>query len=405
MNAAAPDTNSPSEQTPRRVAVVTETATSWGAGIVEGVANFAQRHANWSLFVEPRGKYEELMLPERWNGDGVIARVTHEALSRQIIRSGLPAVDVSWFHLGDDQIAHCTADEDAAGRLAAEYFMDRGYRHFAYCAACHRPRYVDRLFDAYQATLKSQGFSCDVYAAKERPVDGGSAPPVDAIANLANWLRSLPTPIGLFAFDAVRGRQVTDACATLGVRVPEDVAVLGGEHDQLSSRISQPQLSSVDLSPERVGYEAARMLSAMFADPALRPPPVSISPIRVITRRSTDTIASENKEVAAALRFIHEHVHDRINVSDILVAVPTSRRHIEQLFRRELGRSPAEEIRRQRVQNAKQLLVSTSWTMNRIAAECGLERPEVLSRTFRREVGMTPSEFRQRFSASPRGHS
>jgi LacI family transcriptional regulator len=178
--------------------------------------------------------------------------------------------------------------------------------------------------------------------------------------------------------------------------VPHEVAVLGGEHDRLSCTISKPQLSSIDHTPQIVGYRAAELLAALIRGEAPPQEAIYVPVTRVIACQSTDTIAVEDDLLASAVRYIKGHSHERISISDILAAVPMSRRAMEKGFQKHLGRSPAEEVRRVRVERAVQLLCDTSWAMPRIAAAVGFDRAELLTRAFRRELSITPSEFRKK---------
>lgn len=384
--------------TRRRVALLIDTATTWGSGLIEGIAEFAHRHDEWQFFVGPRGKYDRLMLPEYWDGDGVIARITHEPLAQQLLARKIPAVNVSWFRFGDGVIPQCTCDEVSIGAIAANYFIDRGFRQFAYCASALRRDYVDRFGEAYVATLRQRSYQCHTFAPAADP--DGFLPTTSELNRMIAWLQSLPKPIGLLAFDSVQARQVTDVCHIGGIDVPHEVAVLGGEHDLLSCTISQPELSSIDHSPRRVGWASAELLAKLMAGEPAPSEPILLPASRVITRQSTDTVAVGDDLLAAALRFIKCRSHDRIQVNDVLREVPLSRRALEKGFRRLLGRSPAEEIRRARLDHAVQLLCDTSWPMPRIATACGFERPELMTRAFRRELKTTPSEFRRQHARS-----
>jgi LacI family transcriptional regulator len=212
---------------------------------------------------------------------------------------------------------------------------------------------------------------------------------------MIDWLQTLPKPVGLLAFDSIQARQVTESCRLAKIDVPHEVAVLGGEHDLLSCTISKPQLSSIDHSPRRVGWTAAELLSRLMAGETPPAEPILLPAARVITRQSTDTVAVSDDLLASAIRFIKQNSHRHIQVRDILREVPISRRALEKGFRKSLGRSPAEEIRRVRIDHAVQLLCDTSWAMPRVAAACGFDRPELLTRAFRRELKTTPSSFRK----------
>lgn len=379
----------------QRIALLIDTSTSWGVGLIEGIASYAKdRQLRWLFSLEPRGKYDELLLPDRWQGDGVIARITHPALAEQLIKLRLPAVNVSWFRFGENLIPRCTCDEIAAAEMAAQYFLDNGHRQFAYCGSALRPSYHDRLGEAFIAYLGKSGLKCERFAP-----DLGRFARLDSeeqLQELSEWLARLPRPTAMLAFDNLQGRQITEACAQAGVVVPDHLAVLGGEYDELSSRISTPPLSGVDQGPEEVGYRAARMLEQVMSGEPLADTSVLLPPRRVIAKQSTDQVAVPDEMLAEAIRYIRDNHAGELRISDILHRVPMSRRALEIGFRRYLGRTPREEIRRVRVEKALAMLCDTDLPVTRIAAECGFDRPELLTRAFRRELQATPSEFRKR---------
>lgn len=377
----------------RRVALLIDSATTWGAGLVEGIVDYAHANSDWHISLGPFGKYDRMLLPDHWRGEGVVARIAHGELATQISDRGIPAVDVSWYRYGGDKVQHCTCDEVAVAEMAATYFIDKGFRQFAYCGSCLRPNFVDHLGDAFEKILRSRTFTCMRYT--PRSSSDGFLPPPDALEALIVWLRQLPKPVALLAFDALQGRQITDACQVAGIKVPTEVAVLGGEHDHLSCRISRPPLSSVDHDPYTVGWTAARLLADLMQGSVVSSP-VLLRPLRIIAQQSTDTVAVNDDLLRASIRYIREHHHKHMQVSDILNEVPISRRALEKGFRKCLGRSPAEEIRRVRIEHAIQLLCDTAWPMPKIANSCGFERSELLTRAFRRELKTTPSAFRKR---------
>jgi len=378
---------------PAKVALLIETATTWGSGLIEGIADYTHDTEDWRLFLGPWGKYDRLALPKDWDGDGVIARVTHPELAEQIIESKIPAVNVSWYRFGGATIPRCTCDEASIAELAVKYFLDLGFRDFAYCASALRPDYIDRVGEIFVEMLSDKGRSCHRFTPQDDP---NILPVSEDFDRLTLWLRKLPKPIGLLAFDSIQARYVTEACHLNGIEVPHDVAVLGGEHDLLSCTVSLPQLSSIDHSPYQVGVAAAKLLARLMEGESPPPEPTLLPATRIITRQSTDTVALQDEMLAACVRFIKTHCHERIQVTDILREVSISRRALEKGFRKHLSRSPAAEIRRARVEKAVTLLCDTDWPMPRIAAACGFERPELLTRALRRELNITPSECRRR---------
>lgn len=381
-----------------KVALLIDTSTSWGAGIIQGVADYVHSHEDWHVHIAPWGRYERIALPPNWIGDGVIARVVYPELAEQLLERQIPAVNVSWYRHCAGRIPQCTTDESLVAAMAADFFIDHGYRQFAYCGSSLRPEQDDPLERSYTSYLRGKGFKC--HSTVPQATRKGYLPSESDQKQLIPWLRRLPKPIGLLTFDSLQARQVVEACMMAKIEVPYEISVLGGEHDQLSCTICKPQVSSIDQSPQLVGWTAADMLGRLMGRKQLSNDRVLLRPSRVITRQSTDTVAVSDDMLAAAIRFIHQHSHERIQVNDILNAAPMSRRALEKGFRQFLDRSPAEVIRRARVDRAVQLLCDTNWPMPKIAAACGFERPELLTRAVRRELNVTPSEFRRQYQRS-----
>lgn len=383
----------------KQIALLIETSTSWGTDIVKGVADYARDHANWYFHIEPRGKFEHLKLPKNWHGDGIIARVTYEGLAQAIIESECPAVNVSWYTFGSEHIPICTTDVQAAGEMIAQYFLGRGFRSFGYCGPVNRPAYVDRFGAAYVHALREAGHECARFLEQAGEPDS-AIDWEDRTARLRAWVVDLPKPAAVLAFSDVGGRRVAEACRKENLAVPEEIALIGGEHDDLACEITRPPLSSIDLAPHRIGWEAAKLLDGLMSGEAPPGEAVRIPPARILSRLSTDTLAVDDLVVADAMRFIEENIGNPISVSDVLRVIPLSRRVLEQRFKKYFSRSPADVIRRLRIERGKTLLAETEHPMSRIATECGFEHSEVFARVFHRQVGVTPTAYRNQLRSN-----
>jgi|tagenome__1003787_1003787.scaffolds.fasta_scaffold20947798_3 LacI family transcriptional regulator len=376
----------------RRVCLLIDTSTSWGVRLIKGVSRHAHEVGDWLIHVEPWGRYERFRLPQGWKGQGIIARINHEALADDIAAVGLPTINLSWYPFCGARIARCTVDPVASGQMAAEYFLTMGFRQFAYCGPLQQLPYPDEFAAAYRGALKKPGFTCSAY-----PPPGGdqqSIPWDTHLASLVNWLTQLPRPIAILCWSAARGRQVTEACHYAGIRVPDQVAVLGGDHDELMSHISSPPLSTIDQPAEQIGYEAARLLEGMMCGKKPRKRPLLFPPTRIVVRHSTDTLAIDDEIVRDALRLIRDRAQEGIRVSDVVRELAVARRALEQRFVRFVGRTPAAEIRRVRIEAAKRYLVESDRSIAHISRVTGFGHQDLFSRVFRRSVGLTPSQFR-----------
>jgi LacI family transcriptional regulator len=217
------------------------------------------------------------------------------------------------------------------------------------------------------------------------------------IAQLSAWLKSLPKPVGVMACNDMRALQVMAAAQASGLLVPEEVALLGANNDATRCELAYPPLSSVSTNSFQSGYRAAEMLDLLMSGGRLEGDNVRIDPLGVVTRHSTDVLAIEDKNVAAALSYIREHACAGIVVEQVLKFAAASRSQLEKKFRRHLGRSPQAEIRRVQVARIRQLLIETDFPLKKIAELTGFEHVEYMCVLFKRLTGMTPGSCRKKF--------
>jgi LacI family transcriptional regulator len=217
--------------------------------------------------------------------------------------------------------------------------------------------------------------------------------------DLARWLKSLPKPVGILAWNSNDGRHVIDACRFVGLSVPEQVAVLSGDDDELLCEACSSPLSGIAVPAQQIGYEAAAMLDRLICGRRPSKTSISIGPTGIVARQSTDVLAIEDQDLVQAIRFIREHACEAIRVEDVLRVVPLSRRQLEIRFREVLGCSPADEIRRVRLKQAKRLLSQTDMTIPDVAIASGFGSPEYLAYAVKHDTGLSPLKFRSQVRA------
>jgi LacI family transcriptional regulator len=280
-------------------------------------------------------------------------------------------------------------DDGAIANLAADHLLERGFKYLAY-AGDERFNWSNWRCEHFQHSVRAAGRECFIY----RPTRGFSLDDEEQVDDLARWIQELPKPVGVMACYDLRGQQVLDACRRLGIAVPDQVAVIGVDNDDLLCELSHPPLSSVIPNTQRTGYEAARLLDEMMSGRNVRGETHLIPPLGIATRQSTEVLATDDRSVALAVHFIRQHACDGIKVRDVLKAVPHSRTLLESRFKKLIGRTPHAEILRVRLSRVKQLLIETELSLEQIAERTGFPHVEYLSVAFRREVGMPPSQFR-----------
>jgi len=287
-------------------------------------------------------------------------------------------------------------DDVLIARMAAEHLMDRGFQHFAY-SGDRRFNWSNWREEAFVGAVQRAGRECTIY----RPGGDFTQNDEGQVDDLAAWIKGLPKPVGVMACYDLRGQQILDACRRLSVAVPDEVAVVGVDNDDLLCELAHPPLTSVIPNTHRTGYEAAVLLDQMLQGRQPVQEMQLIPPAGIATRQSTDVLAIDDGHIARAVHFIRQSACEGIKVSEVLRAVPQSRTLLERGFKKYLGRTPHQEILRVRLVRVKELLVETELSLEQIADRTGFAHVEYLSVAFRREIGLPPSTFRQQ--QRPRG--
>jgi LacI family transcriptional regulator len=381
---------SPLKRAPQ-IALLIETSNAYARGLLRGIMAYAREHGPWSLSLSEhnRGDRPPGSL-SNWRGDGIIARIENQAIADALRKAKIPTVDVSAARLLPS-LPWFETDDAAFAGIAAEHLLERGFKNFGFCGDA-RFNWSNWRSEHFENFIRSSARRCFIYKPSRRFALNDEAQTDD----IAAWVRDLPKPVGIMACYDLRGRQVLDACRRSGVAVPDEVAVIGVDNDELLCELSDPPLSSVIPNTHRTGYEAAALLDAMMSGRRVIGQTHLIPPIGIAIRQSTDVLAIEDRNVARAVRHIRQHACDGINVQDVLKAVPHSRRLLENRFKKLIGRTPHEEILRVQLDRVKKLLSETDLSLEQIAERAGFSHVEYLSVVFKKKVGMPPSRFRMK---------
>ena len=384
------------------VALIVETATVYGRRLLRGITRYVRTHGPWSVFLEQRGLTESVPAWLRdWEGDGVISRVTTPELAEHLRKIGKPVVDLTDMH-GEIGLPRIWSDDQAIGSMAAQHLRERGFRYFAFCGFSDHHWSNQRREGFAGALTSSDGELCGSF---ESHWGGPEAHRwEDEQEEICNWLGKLPKPVGIMASNDMRGQHVLDACTRMSIAVPEEVAVIGCDDDEILCELSNPPLSSVIPNPQRIGYEAAELLHTMMTSGSAARKKYfnerrAVGPLGVTTRQSTDVLAIEDPLIASAVHYIREHACTGLTVEQLLDNVEISRSMLERGFRRYVRRSPHAEIRHVQLKRVCQLLSETELPLDQIAELTGFKHPEYLSVVFKREMSETPGRYRQRAAA------
>lgn len=367
-----------------------------------GIARYA-KEAHWALDTSfmRTGQVD----PLGGRVDGVIGLITHQR-ELDVLKKfrKVPLVDLSaaWGTeaLPDQsglRVPRVLYDNAGIARIAAQHFIGRGFMHIALFNQGNYHFERDRKV-VFQAATHEAGRSFHEIEFHRWVADARLKNPAGVESRvarrLAQELRKLPKPLAVFTPSDDSALRVLHACEHLGLRVPEEVALLGCHNDPLACDHAPVPLSSVDDDLEMQGYEAARLLDRLMNHEPVSAVPVIIPPKGVVTRASTDILAVPHREVAIALRYIWQHYAEPIQTNDVAAAAGLSRYHLMRLFQANLGRSITDEIAHKRIEHAKQLLLETDLKAWQIAEQTGYTNIVHFSTAFTRLVGQAPSHFR-----------
>jgi LacI family transcriptional regulator len=373
---------------------------AFGREILWGVSQYLQENGPWTIYIEQRSVGERAPpWLKTWDGDGIISRLAPQQ-ALELRARGMPTVDLNDQGPGPSR-PDIRSDHRAEGALAAEHLLERGFTSFAFFGY---PRFSwsGECQSGFAARLQAAGHSCQHYGRAQRVSwDHQQSSWESEVEGVAQWIQSLPKPLGLMACNDFRGIQALDACRRAGIAVPEQVAVIGVDNEELVCKLAYPPLSSVVPNARSIGYEAAALLDRLMNGEPEPTVPMAIPPLEVITRLSTDVNAITDPDVAAAMLFIRENACRGIRVDDVLAQVPVSRSVLQRRFRNLLGRSIHAVIAGVRIDRTKQLLVETDLPLSVIAERTGFSHVEYLCAAFRQVFGLPPGAYRRGHSQLP----
>jgi LacI family transcriptional regulator len=372
-----------------KVALLIETSNAYARGLLGGIQAWMRENHRWSVYFAEQGRGDDPPAwLKNWKGDGIIARIENAAIAKVIASMALPTVDMSAGRLLP-KLPCFEIDETGIGQMAAEHFLERGFKNFAYCGDS-RFIWSQHRGQGFANALTRQGHTVHEYKAP-----AGLGPEADdEMLAIRTWLQSLPKPVAVFCCYDIRGRLVLDTCRSFSIPVPDRVAVLSVDNDELLCSLAHPPLSSIIPNAARTGYEAAALLARMMDGEKVPPECRVVGPTGVATRQSTDVLAVEDAHVGRAVQYIREHACEGICVDDVVTSSALSRRLLEGRFKKYLGRSPHEEITRVQILRVKDLLAHTDLPLAEVADRTGFRYVEYLSAVFKQKVGVPPGKYR-----------
>ena len=371
------------------VALIIETSRHYGRELLLGIGDYIRAHEPWSIYIGERGHTDpDPPWLKDWNGDGIITRSVDLKLCRAAKVRGIPVVNVRYL-FAKPEFPTVFPEQRLIGQRTAAHLIERGFHHFGYVGlegkgweAIRRKFFVQALRDQglsqFDILLLTPDSQWEVQ--QER---------------LAEWLLSLPKPVGIMASNDSQGLALLDACRRVKLKVPEDVAVVGVDNDPVLCSLANPPLSSLEQNVREIGYHSALLLDRMMRGTKVEARNYYLEPGHVVTRQSSDILAIQDEAIAKAVRYIRQNSDKSIKVNDVVSASGISRRSLELKFIEHIGATPLEEIHRMQLDRIKQLLVDTDMSIAELAHQTGFRYQEYFARFFKQRTGLTPTKFRR----------
>lgn len=355
-----------------------------------GIEKYAQEH-DWHLY---SNLAREKVLPWGWDGHGILAWLgAGDDIAEFVAKARKPTVDLS-FRRPYLKFPRVLEDHDHAARLVAEHFLSRGLTRFMFYSEQDNWSYEERGA-AFEGAIRTAGYESTWLRWHRSP---------EFRRTREHWklkhswlqarLKGVPKPVGVFAANDDQAMDVLEACQRGRMSVPDEVAIVGAENYLLAVDSMRIPISSVDTNLEALGYRASALLDDLMK--GKRPPrqPIRVPAKGMVTRLSSDLLAVPHKGVANSLRFIWQHYHEPIQVSDLVGAAFMSRRGLHKAFLRFIGRTPGQELQRIRIDRAKRLLAETDHKVEVIAGMCGYQSSNSLSVAFKQATNLSPKQYR-----------
>lgn len=383
-----------------KIILLIDFAEEYSKALLKGIAKYSREHGPWIFCRMPLFHRETVGIEGilkwalEWGADGIIGQFYNDPNIGKIIDAGIPVIAQD-FKNRFDEIPNITGAHHEAGEMGADYFLKKGFKNFAYYGFKDIVWSQERA-EGFEERVTRAGHKVHYFEHKmARPSELWYYKP----SSLGKWLKSLPKPIALMACDDNQGQHITEACRLYGIRIPEDMAVLGVDNDEMICEFSDPPLSSIGQDAEKGGYDAAKLLDHLIKNGMRDFYDIVVKPTQVITRHSTDIYATNDDHIASSLKYIHQNIDKNLHVDEVVKQVPLSRRALEKRFMEVMGYPIYKYIYNLRIEKFTQKLLDTDMSVFEIALDMGLSDSKNIARQFRQVKGCNPSEYRNKHLA------
>lgn len=381
----------------KRLIILSDFTESFPHKLLKGIIEYSKGREPWIVcrmppsFKEKEGIEGVIRWALKWNADAIIGQFSQNDDIGLFKKNGI-IVLAQDYEIMFENIPNITSEYFLTGSIAADFFLGRGFRNFAFFG------YENSIWShergkGFLQRIESTGNNNSINIWEKQSLK--SIWHYDQ-ATIGEWINTLPKPLALFACDDTQANKILETCRIMKISVPNEISVLGVDNDEITCSLSYPTLSSIDLNIVKAGYDCAQLIDSMNGDPDAEFHDIIISTSSIINRQSTDIYSTDDPYVKKALNFIHNNIYRNINVEDVLVEVPVSRRLLETKFRIATDSSIYQYIKKMRVEKFAELLITSDIPINIIANRLDYHEHKNMSRIFKSVKGCSPEEFRKK---------
>lgn len=382
-----------------KILLLTDFSSGYSRNLLKGIVRYSKEVGNWSFQRMPlyyRMLYGENGVVEwakKWQADAIIAQLSD--VNIELLNDLNIPIIVQNYRDRNKAVSNLTGDYFNTGVMAAKFFLNRGYRNFAFYGFKGAIWSRERA-DGYSHEIEKQGYKLAILENDNKDREEWSY----NHTVLGNWLQSLPKPVALFACDDHFALQISETCNVYNINVPDDIAILGVDNDDLLCNISDPPLSSIVLDVENGGYNAGKLLHQLITKEITEPFNIVVNPLIIERRKSTEKYAVSDKNIRTILNYIEKNYANHLSVEELVKQVPLSRRVLEKKFKEETGESLYQYIQNYRIDQFTRLLITTDYSLFEAALQSGFENYKNVSRVFRKYKSLSPAEYRKRYKCN-----
>lgn len=366
--------------------------------VIEGIGNYFQMSkVDWDLYVEEDflARFDNI---DEWAGDGIIADFDNPEIQKVLLKTKIPVVGVGGSYINPDDypdVPYIATDNVELVNLAYQHLRQKGIEKFAFYGTPQGKyqRWSQERENAILKITKADGYQCHIY--RGHPIKQETWQ--DTMQRLADWLKSLPTPVGIIAATDARARHLLQVCDHTGMLVPDELSIIGIDDDEVARFLSKVSLSSVSQGCFDIGFQAAKKLHQLLDGKKSKNNLVLVPPAGIIERQSTDFKAIKDTYVMQGMHFIRERACLGIKVDQVLDYVGISRSNLEFRFKEERGHSIHHEIHNEKLRQSCSMLKNTNQSTSEIANRSGYPSLQYMYTVFKKHFNKTPCEYRNDF--------